>query len=335
MDFSVVTNEQLLEYTQSLEYKTVFPLDKLFPKKKVADPIIRMRRLQENGELPVMAKVHGYDTEALIGERLNFEEIRAEAFLIKEKLPLSERAKQMLSRNAGKDEVIDFIFNDADNLVSKNLTRQAVMNAELLATGKVTVKENNVTTVIDYKQPASNTIQISQWDLATTDIVGDIEKVIKLAKSKGYPIVRAITSSTMVGYMLKNNAIRAYWASSVTPLTEKALLAWLLANYGIEFVVVDDMYKTDVHDTKAYRFFDENTISFLPTKEVLGEGICGVTPEQEAMVKNGELYEKSLVTLYKWGENDPMTEWIKGSSVYLPVMKDINGLFIAKHTPSV
>lgn len=330
---SLVSNEKMMEFTENLDYGVGdFMGTKLFPKQKTSDVILTIKRLVEYGNLPVMAQVHGYDTEAVIGSRVNFEELRIEPLLIKEKLCLSERVKHYLGKNPTNTEVEKFIYDDANTLVVRNLTRHEVANMELLCTGQVTVKENNVDTVVDYGMPAGNKITFHQWQLDTTNIIADLEQMQELAKKKGYTIVRAITSSKMIGYMLKNKAIRAYWATSVTPLTQKALLSWLNDNYGIEFVTNDARYKTSAQASTAYRFFDEDTISFLTTKTALGQGLYGVTPEQEKMFPNGNVYEKSLVTIMQWEEDDPCSAWTKGSSVYIPVIKDINGLFIAKHS---
>lgn len=334
MDFrSLIRDEELIEYTSNLNYSTGDKSELLFPARKVSNPIVTMRSIMEGGNIDVMAHAHAEDTEARIGNRQNIEEINLEAILVKEKLPTSERLTKMLQLNAGKSEILDFVFNDVDTLVRRNLVRNKVMRYELLSSGLVTVKENNIAKTYDYHVPASHRIGISEWDDPAHNILADIERIKAFATKSGYKIVRAITSSTMVGYMVANKEIRNFWASSVTPLTQNGLLVWLRDNYGIEFVPNDEVYKTDALDTETHRYFDENTITWLTTDGVLGAGLYGVTPEQRISLKLPDVREKMLVTVTTWAQPDPAIVWTKGSSVYIPVIRDINGLFISKHTP--
>lgn len=334
MDFrSLISDEELIEYTSNLNYSTGDDSELLFPVRKVANPIVTMRSIMEGGNIDVMAYVHAQDSEARIGNRNNFQEIKLETLLVKEKLPTSERLEEMLQLNAGKSEVFDFVFNDVNTLVRRILVRNKVMRWELLSSGLITVKENNITKTLDYKIPDSHRIAISEWDDPSHDILADIEKIKTFAIKSGYNIVRAFTSTTMVNYMLANEGVRAFWSSSVTPLTQANLLTWLDNNYGIEFITNDEVYKTDALDSESHRYFDENTITWLTTDGVLGEGLYGITPEQRISLKLPDVRENMLVTITTWAQPDPAIVWTKGSSVYLPVIKDINGLFISKHTP--
>lgn len=327
---SLITNEQLAEFASAYKYEKNFMGEKLFPSRKTNDIKVAIRKLVENGNLPVMAQVHAFDSEARIGDRPNFEEIKLEKVLIKEKLPLGERIAEYLGSNATKGDVIDFIYDDANNLISRNLTRAEVARMELLATGSVTYKENNVSNTVSYGVPAANiATTTANWASAAGDIIGDIEAVIAAAKAKGYKVVRAITSSTVISYMLKNTAIKGFWATSIVPLTEARLLAWLNENYGIEFVVNDDMYKLAANASGTKRFFPELKIAFLTTRGTVGASLYGVTPEErQELSTDFSVRENMLVTLTRWKEPDPATVWMKGSSEFVPVLADPNGLFI-------
>lgn len=327
---SLISNEELAEFASAYQYKKDFMGDKLFPARKTENLKVAIRKIVEGGNLPVMAQVHALDTEARIGDRPNFEEIKLEKVLIKEKLPLGERIAEFLGHNASKSEVIDFIYDDANNLISRNLTRAEVAKMEVLATGKATYKENNVVTEVDYGVPAANiATTTANWASAAGDIIADIVAVKKAAQKKGYNIVRAITSSTVIGYMLANTGIKSYWATSVVPLTESRLIAWMQENYGIEFIVNDQMYKTSAQATQGYRFFPELKIAFLATRGTVGASLYGVTPEErQELATDYSVRENMLVTLTRWKEPDPATVWMKGSSVFVPVLADPNGLFI-------
>lgn len=341
---SLVSDAQRYVFTQNYSYERGYVGEKLFTSEKSADLKARIRYLSEGGQLPVMAQAHAFDTEARIGERPNLSEIELNKMFIKEKIDQDERVIEFLGNNANKDAVIEFLYNDYAMLADRCITRTEVARMELLATGKVSYKENEVNSVVDYHVPAKNVFNgatdtaFKDWDVAGTDILGAIEKVVLAAKKKGYKVQRAITSSTIIGYMLKNTAIQTafYKAPTAPVLTENSLIAWLLGMFGIEFVVVDDMYKVSAQSTSAYRFFPEMTISFLTTLGTVGAGLYGYTPEELRLAsKSGvTLSEKNYVTVTSWEDPslDPIRTWTKGSCLFVPALKDPNGLFIAQIT---
>lgn len=339
---SLITDAQRYVFTQNLNYERNYVGEKLFPAEKTADLKARIRYIVEGGNLPVMAQAHAFDTEARIGERPDFGEIEVNKMFIKEKIDISERVLEFLGNNASRDSVIEFIYNDYAMLADRCITRAEVARMELLSTGKVTYSENEVKTVTDFQVPTKNIFNggtdaaFKDWDVAGADIIGAIEKVVLAAKKKGHTIARAITSSTVISYMLKNTAIQTlfYKAPTAPILTATSLKAWLLAMFGIEFVVIDDMYKTSAKAANGYRFFPETTISFLSTNGTVGSSLYGYTPEELDLKDTAgiELSEKNYVTITSWKETDPVKTWTKASSLYVPVLKDPNGLFIAQLT---
>lgn len=326
---SLITNKDLQTFTANYNYTKNFMGQKLFTPEKTSDIKARIVQLVEGGNLPVMALAHAFDTEARIGDRPAFNELIVSKTLIKEKINTTERIAEYLA-NAKEDVVKNFVLNDVGNMMSRVLTRTEVANIELLATGKVTYKENNLNTVVDYGfNSTTNEISISGWNAASADILGDLENIMTTAQGKGYILVRAFTSSKMLGYMLNNTAIQGYWANKAEPLTKARLISWINENYGIEFVVNDAMYKNAANGSGVYRFFPEDRISFVPTKTALGKGLFGYTPEE---LQLSETSEQSFVTVTSWEQKDPACVYTKASALYVPVITDINGLFIAKHT---
>lgn len=325
----LVKEKDLIEYASAYNYQTAFKGSQLFPARKVEDIKFRYRQLVEGGNLPVMAKVHALDSEARIGERPDFQEFTLEQMFIKEKINLTERQATFLGNNASDALIKDFVYDDEGNMISRVLTRAEVMNMELLSTGKVTVNENNVKMEVDYHLPASNKIALGNWASPDYDIIGDLRRVKTVASSKGIVVVRAFTTSEVVGYMLANKGIQGYWANKSDVLTDKALMSWVEGQFGINFVLVDEIYKDSLASATVHKFFKENTITFVNTLGALGEGLYGVTPE-ERLLNDGkyEFREKMLVALTIWGTPDPAGVWTKGSALYVPVVKDINSMLI-------
>lgn len=326
----LIDKKEWISFGENYQYKTSgYMGQSLFPTRKTENIKLAMRQIVEDGDLPVMAQVHALDSEARIGDRTNYKELELEKFFIKEKLNQGERL-EYFKRDGGKEDgIIDFIFDDASSLVSRVITRTEVMNMELLATGKLTINENNVSIDVDYNLPEDNKVVFSSWSVAAHDIIGDIIQLQKVAKSHGKTLVRAITSDKIIGYMMNNTAIKAYWANKENPMTQKSMLSWILGNYGIEFISNDELYKTSANGTTKNRFFDEDTITFLSTRGTVGEGLFAPTPEELKLMAN-KVSNKMLVTITQWESEDPATTWTKASALYVPVIKDINGLFVAK-----
>lgn len=331
MDYlTMLKPEEIIEFTDNLSYTTNFIGDKLFPNVKSGNLKVAMRRIMDGATVPVMAQVHSLDTEARIGDRPNFEELSFEKLFIKEKLNQTERMAEFIDSGASAGQIKNLIFDDIANLVSRVLTRVEVMKMEYLATGKVTVNENGVLTSVDYRVPVANQINGFGGLIDEFGAVGAIETAKTRAKTKGYNLQRAFCSSDFITNVLcKDDTILGFISNANVVPTEKNVRAWVKDNFGIEFVPIDDVYKTSVHSTDVLRFFPSNVISFVGTRDTLGNAVFGVTPE-ERRLRNGKTSEKALVTTTQWINEDPVAVWTKASAIALPVPKDPNGLFICK-----
>lgn len=326
---NLIKNQDRVDYAQSYNYSLGFMGEKLFPAKKTDNIKVRIMQLLEGGDLPVAAQIHALDTEARIGDRPDFEEVSFEKMLIKEKINQTERISLYLGDRASDNEIKSYVYNDLDNMMSRILTRAEAARMELLSTGKVTYKENNITKEVDYKLPNNNKVSFS-WSDPSADIIGDLRTFVATARAKGKILQRAITSSKVLGYIMNNTAILKMWEKTMDLMTDVSVLRWLSAQFGIEFVLNDAVYKESATSSTIHRFFKEDCISFVSTKMALGESLFGVTPEERELINSGAtVTEKMLVALTQWKTPDPVATWTKGSALFVPVVKDINGLFVA------
>lgn len=330
MDYlKLIKPEELQLFTENYNYNTEFMGQALFPNTPKTDNIVyEYAMLAEGQDIPVVAPVHALDTEAHIADRPKFEKVNLQNLFTKEKIDIGERIQYFLRSLGGREnQVVEFVFNDIQNLVARVLAREEAMRMELLSSGKITVDENNIKKVIDYGVKDSNKITLREWYKPDHDIIGDLNKIQTKARTMGFRVVRAITSSKVIGYIANNTAVKEFFSRSLNLLTEQALRAWLLANYGIEFIVNDDVYKTSYASEKLERFFDENAITFLATDGAVGAGIIGYTPE-EMLLDNTS--ERNLVTVTMWKEPDAARVWTKASALYIPALTNINKMLICK-----
>ena len=324
---NLITNKDRVDYSENYNYQTTFKLSPLFPAQKSRNMKVDVARLVEGGNLPVMANFHALDTEAKIGDRTNYRTIEFEKLMIKEKLNQTERIAMLLGNNAPEQEIIDFIYDDMGNLTSRVLTRAELANNQVLSTGKLEINENNFKTVVDYGYPTSNNVSFSGWANPAHDIVADLNSVKDKASKLGKTITRALTSSKIVGYMVANEGIKAFFEKSGNLVTTNRVLQWVYDNFGIAFEVNDDVYKLSANDTTTHRFYPENKITFFGGNGALGKGLYGVTPEELGL--NNGVATRGNVTITQWETPDPVATWTKATALYLPVVSDIEGLFIA------
>lgn len=320
-------NETTAKYTSDFDYQTEFMLDSFFPSIKTEDLIIELEKISKNGDLPTIALVHADDTEARIGDRPNYERLQIEQLLIKEKINLTEAAIRYKRFGVKEGSIETKIYDDFANMLSAVLARVELERCQLLSTGKIEINENNVKTTIDMGYDSSHNYNFAGWSDPEHDIIGDLNKIKETAEKEGKIITRALTSRKIVGYITNNKAIVAYFTNALQVPTASNILKWIETNFEISFVT-NDRYYTESHQdkTETHRFFPENVISFIAGEGTMGKTLYGYTTEEiELGVENS-----GLVTLTQWKTPDPVAVWSKASAIAIPVMNDIDSLFIVK-----
>lgn len=330
MDFlKLIEDKDIVSFAENYSYDKNYMGQKLFSMQKTDNLKVSAKMLMEGGDIPVMAQVHAFDSEARIGDRPSYIEVKAEKLLIKEKINQTERLMYFLNDGASENKLKDYVYDDMSNLLSRVITRTEVMNMEFLATGAITINENNATYNVDFGLSNSHKVVLNNWTDTTHDIIGDLQQLKTKAKTLGVNILRAITSEKVMNLMLKNAGLSSLFSLRLSSevMTMGALKAWLLANFDIEFVTNDDVYKTSASGNTLNRFFPEDVITFLGTRATFGTGLFCVTPSELMDIGvNGN--EKAMCYIKRWANNDPAGIWTLAEGVYLPVPNNINNMII-------
>lgn len=337
----LLTNEELINFSQNLSPNRDRLGDRIFPNEKTQNLKASFYRLTDQMQLPSIALVHGFDTEARIGERPTFEKVNFEKMLIKEKINLSELVDQYISNGVSSDNaILNYVFDDMGRLAESVLTRVEVMKCELLQSGKVKIKENHIDITLDYGVPSGNT-SFSIADMSeSADILAEFQKVYDKAKSMGQNIKECIMSTKALGKLRTNKYIQTAIMGTLgqgTLLTTAQINTLMNEMFGFTITTYDEQYKyVKANGTEASkRYIDENKIIFLAQTSIIneyGKGLWGVTPEEK---KQGPWTMKSsqqYVTITKWTTPDPVATWTKASGLFVPALYNPNGLFIATAT---
>lgn len=327
----ILDGETLANISVQFDYKSAtadFVGLKLFPMVKTPNLKVAIYNLTKGAAVPVIALVHAFDSEARIGDRPNYNEIKAELLLIKEKINQGEEIRKKV-RDMGMDSsersILAAIYDDISNEIAKVLTAFERRACEALSTGKCVVDENGAKVTIDFGLDSTNKIDFNDWATPTHDIVADIASLKVASKNK---IVRQIVSSKVLGYMLANEKLNKFAEAQLKPMTQDFVSNYISNALGIEVIVDDRTYKTAYNGGKEYRFFDEDTVISLTTRGTVGQTLMTYTPTEDAN-KTDATY--GFVAVHQWTDNDPYTSWTKAEGVGLPVFADINNtLYLSK-----
>ena len=325
---ALIKPKDLVDFAENYDYSTNWIGSVLFPAEKTDDLEFALSQLAEYGDVPAIAKVHAFDTEARIGSREQISQKNFKKLLIKEKLPTSERAQYLLRYN-DNDKVLKYIYDDFNIEMQRVLARVELENMQLISTGSITINENNVNQVVDYGYKNTHNTNFTGWSSPTHDILADLTAFVQTASSMGKKLTRAITSSKVISYLTKNDGITKLLAVKGEFPTEANVLNYIYLQYGIQFAVNDETYKIEGGDQTVHRFFPENKISFLTSAD-FGKGLFAPTPDElQDVAEAKDISLKANVYLKAWKEHDPSTVYTMGSAVYLPAVRDIDSLFIA------
>lgn len=327
----ILDGEALANISVQFDYKAAtadFVGLKLFPMVKTPNLKVAMYNLLKGSEVPVIALVHAFDSEARIGDRPVFEEIKAELLLIKEKINQGEELRKKvrdMGMDASERAIITAIYDDISNEIAKVLTAFERRACEALSTGKCVVDENGAKKTVDYKLASENKIDFTGWSDPAHDIFADMVTLKTASKNK---IARQIMSTKVMGYILQNTVLTNIAAKQGVYVTQDWARSYILNQFGIEIVVDDRTYKTAYNGGKEYRFFDEDTVISLTTRGEVGKTFMTSTPTEDAG-KTDTQY--GFVAVHQWTSDDPYTSWTKAEGVGLPVFSDINNtLYLSK-----
>lgn len=326
------------------------PADRLFGDEKTDNLTAKWQTIANEYQIPVMAQFHGFDTEANTTFRIPVDNHSIEKGLIKVKINQSERMRALLRAGVQNDQMYDYILNDGIRLADQVFTRSKVAKNELLSSGRVTIKENNLDLTVDYGVPAEQTA--FTLDLSSSaDISAQLQAIKDYADDKGVTITGMMTSRKNITKMRQNAGLQKNINSNIgvgALIRSSALEAYLEEEFGIETIITNDLkYGADsaigadgrpVITTK--RYFPEDKVTFFATNPAgrIGVGLWGDPPEVTVGAFSTARAEGTIspfVYVDQYIENDPKVLWTKASGLFMPVLYNPNSLFIATVTPEV
>ena len=320
------------------------PIDGLFGDTKTDNLVAEWESIANEYQIPVMAQFHAFDTESQKTFRIPIDTHNVEKGLIKVKINQSERMRALTRAGVQNDAMFDYVINDGIRLADQVFTRSKVAKNELMATGKVTIKENDLNLTVDYGVPKANTAYILDFSSdAAEDISSQIQAIIDDATSKGVTINGMMTSKASISKLRNNEALQVIigGASAKGQLIRRAALdAYLEEEFGIDTIITNDLtygksatIGADGRPVIATaRYFPKDKVTFFASNPggKLGTGLWGNPPEVDDFgIRVGSSGVSPYVYVSQWFEQDPHVLWTKASALFMPVLYNPDSLFIA------
>lgn len=297
--------------------------------------------------IPVMAQFHAFDTEAEKALRVPVDVHNIEKGLIKEKIDQSERLRALMARGVtGESELYQRVLRDGFNLADHVFTRAIVAKNEVLYTGSMTIKENNLDLTVDYGVPQANVQKTLDFgDGASEPLDDQLLALTSEAANAGVPIDTLYTTTTDFNRFRKDANIQKAINGALMggQLVRSAdLRQYLSEEYGITRVILQDgvyslpytMGANGRPVTATRKLYPVGKFTFAHTGGgKIGDGLWGDPPEVSASrfmdVAASEVSPYVYVSQY--AENDPAVTWTKASALFMPVLYNPNALYVASY----
>lgn len=326
------------------------PADMLLGDQRTDNLVAEWESIASEYQIPVMAQFHGFDTESQTTFRVPIDTHNIEKGLIKVKINQSERMRALLRNGVSGDTALyEYVINDGMRLADQVVTRTKAAKNELLATGQITIKENNLDITVDYGVPADNkSLTLDFGAGAESDIPTQIQAIVDSANQQGVVLTGLFTSGSIVSKLRKDSAIQRAINGNVGvgALVRRADLdAYLSEEFGIGQIITNDLTygasaaidgTTGRPSITTARYYPKNKVTFFATNPGgrLGIGLWGDPPETDVtqLLQVAQSGVSPFIYITQWAENDPAVLWTKASTLFMPVLYNPKSLFIATAT---
>jgi len=338
--FGLVAKEDLLQIGYDVT-RPNDPVDQLFGDVKTDNLIAYWENIASQYNIPVMAQFHAFDTEAQKTIRIPIDVHNIEKGLIKVKIDQSERLRALMGRGVtGENALYNKVLDDGANLAEEVFTRSKVAKNEVLATGKLTIKENNLDLTVDYGVPEENLNKVLDFGAGADKTIA--EQLLDLTSGVDAAPNGIYTSKAMINKLRQNASIQMAinGTNMVGQLVKMAdLQAYLNEEFGIARVIINDLFyslpltmgENGRPVVSKQRYYPVNKMTFFRADGKVGDGVWGDPPEVSAakFMQVEASSESPYVYISQYPEHDPAVTWTKASGLFMPVLYDPSSLYVA------
>lgn len=322
------------------------PIDGLFGDVRTDNLVAYWQSVAAEYQVPMMAQFHGFDTEAQTTFRIPVDTHNIEKGLIKVKINQSERMRALIQAGVRQDDIYDYVIRDGVRLADQVITRTKAAKNELMASGKITIKENNLDLTVDYGVPEDQIDTETGMDIGVdADIVGQLQDLLDKASKKGVTLNGLLTARANITKMRQNKSIQGAINGALMQgqmVRQTAFAAFLEEEFGISRIITNDLtYGAEAKlgedgrpTITTARYYPTDRMSFFSTNPAgqMGVGLWGDPPETDVggLLSVSPSGETPFVYITQWSEQDPAVLWTKASALFIPVLYNPSSLWITK-----
>lgn len=336
--FDLITSQEIATYWELMtQDRQPYIGEELFPNEKKLG--LKLDWLKGSNGLPVVLKASAFDAKAIPRPRIGFEKLSAEMPFFKESKYIDEELRQQLNmvletgNNAYIEPIINRIFADETELIDGASAQRERMRMMMLTTGIISMKSNGQVYEYDYRVPESHKVEVTKgWDDPEASIMDDLRTAQETIRTDaGTELVRAITTSKVMGYLRANNEIKksiAILTDGQGFISDSKIMAFIKDELGITIAINDKKYKDE--DGKVQNYVPDDVFVLIPDGQ-LGNTWFGTTPEESDLmtsaVANVSIVDTGVaVTTVK--QTDPVNVDTKVTMICLPDFPTADQVFI-------
>lgn len=298
-----------------------FILSQWLPSRNVDDLVYRFTRGGEG--LTDAATVRAYDAESPIGSRPGVTRVTGELPPISRKIRLGEYER--LRQRRDNSAIRTAILSDAERMARAVAARLEMFRGEALYSGQLAINENGVVATVSFGRAGGHSVAPGTvWSTvaSATPLADLITWRDTYIATNGEAPGAILTSSTVLGYMLRNAEIRALAGSTLgTPsAVSRTALDNVLSSYGLPPIYI---YDAQVRvNGSATRIIPADRLIYLPAPggdNDLGATLLGTTAESLEDEYGLSGVEPGVVA-GAYSTKDPVAVWTKAAAIALPVL---------------
>lgn len=283
----------------------------LFPAQKKTS--LDLKYINTANGVPVSLAPSAFDTKSAIRSREGVKITEAQLAYFKESMILTEADEQDILRlkdtsDSFAPEVIDKIYNDAENLVSGAEVVPERMRMQLLASANghpsIYISADGATYAYNYdpnnEYSASNYVELlttAKWDdTANSNPLEDVRAAQESVEGNSgtKPTIMIISRKTM-NYLLQNVKLRSFIlaqnVSANVVMTDARIKELFLAELGVTIIVYTKLFKDEAGTVQ--KFYPDGFATLIP-EGALGKTWFGMTPEERTLLSKPD-YDVSIV----------------------------------------
>jgi len=304
-----------------------FTLSRWLPNRDIDDLMYRFTRGGEG--LTEAATLRAFDAESPIGSRPGVSRVTGELPPISRKIRLSEYDR-IRNRRADAD-VRNAILSDAVRMARAVAARLELARGEALYSGALAINENGVQATVTFGRAAGHTVAPGTlWSTVATatplaDLITWRDTYIA---SNGESPGGILTSTTVLGYLLRNAEIRALAATTAgTPsIVAQTTVNAVFAAYGLPPIYLYDA-QVRINGT-ATRVIPADRVVLLPAPgdpndadgTDLGATLLGTTAESMEPGYGLAGEDQPGIVAGAYSTQDPVAVWTKAAAIGLPIL---------------